>query len=189
MSAAQTRPVDVLVTVGTDHHRFDRLVAWSDAWAAKNPEMRVLIQRGESRSAEFCESQKMFGYDEILAHMAAARAVVTQGGPAGMTDARSMGLCPIVVPRRSDLGEHVDDHQVRFCSWMADRDLIHLADDEQAFHALLDLAAEDRDVFRIEAGNDSVAQSVEAFESLVEPLIGKPRRWFSRRVGPVQNES
>ncbi|MGH3659367.1 MAG: glycosyltransferase, partial [Micromonosporaceae bacterium] len=36
----------VLVTVGTDHHPFDRLVGWADQWAADRGHVRVLVQHG-----------------------------------------------------------------------------------------------------------------------------------------------
>jgi UDP-N-acetylglucosamine transferase subunit ALG13 len=39
----------LLVTVGTDHHPFDRLVRWADAWLAGHPgALRCLMQTGTS---------------------------------------------------------------------------------------------------------------------------------------------
>jgi len=42
----------VFVTVGTDHHPFDRLCAWADAWvsAARHPEIPWFVQSGTSRA-------------------------------------------------------------------------------------------------------------------------------------------
>ena len=46
----------------------------------------------------------------------------------------------MVVPRRPDLGEHVDDHQIRFGHWMANRCQVVLAETEDELHRQLDLA-------------------------------------------------
>ena len=39
----------ILVTVGTDHHPFQRLVDWGDRYAARHPEHQVFIQYGSAR--------------------------------------------------------------------------------------------------------------------------------------------
>ncbi|MEO6629183.1 MAG: glycosyltransferase [Aquihabitans sp.] len=159
------------MTVGTDHHPFDRLVGWVDRWAERNPAVEVLIQRGNSAEPTFATSIPLMGYDELVGAMAAADAVVAQGGPAGIVDARSVGHRPIVVARRPELHEHVDGHQVRFTRWMAERGTITLADDEAELGRLLDQAIRDPSTFRIELDHGDVAQTVAAFAAVVEPLI------------------
>lgn len=166
----------VVVTVGTDHHRFDRLVSWADHWAAANPGVTVLVQRGASEPTSYADSVPMLGYDALVAAMADADAVVTQGGPAAIMDARSVGHRPVVVPRRGTLGEHVDDHQVRFTAWMAERDLVWLADDEHGLHRLLDRAVRNPQALRIPPDSGEVAGTVERFAALVDPLLTSPRR-------------
>ncbi|HEV7862459.1 MAG TPA: hypothetical protein VGR20_07150, partial [Acidimicrobiia bacterium] len=41
----------VFVTVGTDHHPFDRLCNWADAWVteARHPEVPWFVQSGTSQ--------------------------------------------------------------------------------------------------------------------------------------------
>ncbi|MEO6987760.1 MAG: glycosyltransferase [Aquihabitans sp.] len=167
----------VVVTVGTDHHRFDRLVMWAEHWATANPDVPMLVQRGESDPTSHAESVPMLAYDQLVAAMTGADAVVTQGGPAAIMDARSVGHRPVVVPRRGTLGEHVDDHQVRFTAWMAERDLVWLADDEHGLHRLLDRAMRDPQALRIPPDSGEVAESVERFAALVDPLLTSRRRW------------
>jgi UDP-N-acetylglucosamine transferase subunit ALG13 len=59
---------------------------------------------------------------DVLTEMAhTARAMITHGGPASIALALSAGHSPVVVPRRPDLKEHVDDHQLRFAAWLAER--------------------------------------------------------------------
>ena len=35
----------IFVTVGTDHHPFDRLIEWTDAWAAEGGHNGALVPR------------------------------------------------------------------------------------------------------------------------------------------------
>ncbi len=46
-----TRRPLVFATVGTDHHRFERLMDWMDAWGA-HPEARLVVQHGNARVIE-----------------------------------------------------------------------------------------------------------------------------------------
>ncbi|QXC61343.1 hypothetical protein KSP35_00350 [Aquihabitans sp. G128] len=166
-------PYRVVVTVGTDHHPFDRLVGWIDAWAVAHPDVAVLVQRGESAAPAHVESVEMLGYDELVAAMAGADAVVAQGGPGGIMDARSVGHRPIVVPRRGTLGEHVDDHQVAFTAWMGERELVWLAADEADLVALLDRALADPTALRIPPDDGEVGATVDRFRALVDPLVAR----------------
>jgi UDP-N-acetylglucosamine transferase subunit ALG13 len=53
-----------------------------------------------------------------------ARLIVAHGGPGSLFLAWDRGRTPVVVPRRPELGEHVDDHQVRFASGLGDRAVV-----------------------------------------------------------------
>lgn len=50
-----------------------------------------------------------------------ARIVVCHGGPGSIMGALAAGKSPLVVPRDPRLREHVDDHQIRFVRWLAER--------------------------------------------------------------------
>lgn len=168
----------VVVTVGTDHHRFDRLLTWIDHWAEAHPDVAILVQRGTTEvpaERPSVTAVPMIGYDDLVAAMAGADAVVAQGGPAGIMDARGVGRLPVVVPRRGSLGEHVDDHQVQFTAWMAERGLVRLAADEAELHALLDRAVEDPTTFQIPPDDGAVEETVERFRQVVAPLLGRHR--------------
>ena len=130
----------VLVVVGTDHHPFDRVVGWADEWAASHPDVRVLVQYGTSRPPTTAEGHDLLPVGDLTALMSEATAVVCHGGPGTIMGAREAGHVPIVVPRRSDLGEHVDDHQVRFATRVAAAGQVHLATDQPTFSSLLERA-------------------------------------------------
>jgi UDP-N-acetylglucosamine transferase subunit ALG13 len=171
----------VVVTVGTDHHRFDRLIGWVDAWAADHREVTVLVQHGTASAPKHARAVVMLGYDDLVASMAGADLVVAQGGPATIMDARSVGHRPVVVPRRAHLDEVVDDHQVTFATWMAEREMIWLADDEATLRQLIDdgLAAPTR--VRIPPDGGAAAETLDNFRAVVQPLLDQRAGARARR--------
>lgn len=114
----------IFCTVGTHEDPFDRLLRALDALPGDEP---VVIQSGYSTYVPTrCHAEKMMPFDRVQALMQEARIVVTHGGPASIMQALAHGKVPIVVPRQSAFGEHVDDHQVRFARKIADRVLVVL---------------------------------------------------------------
>ena len=163
----------VLVTVGTDHHRFDRLIGWVDRWAAAHPDVEVLVQHGTADPPTHGSAVVMLGYDELVSEMAAADVVIAQGGPATIMDARSVGQRPIVIPRLARFDEVVDDHQVAFTTWMAEKELVWLASDEAELHELIDAALADPSRVRIPPERGASAATIEAFRAVVDPLTDR----------------
>jgi UDP-N-acetylglucosamine transferase subunit ALG13 len=167
----------VVVTVGTDHHRFDRLVRWIDAWYARHDgAVRVLAQTGTAARSRAYPCSPYLAPTELEEAVAAATAVVSHGGPATIMGIRSRGLLPIVVPRDARLGEHVDDHQQRFARWLASRGEIALALTEVELHRRLDVALAEPEAFRL-AGSDGdpTARTVDRFGQLVDDLLAQRR--------------
>jgi len=119
----------VLVMLGTDVHRFDRLVGWADDWATRHPEVRVVVQHGFSVAPRVADSQAFFPIAELRALASSANAVVCHGGPGTVADARLGAHVPVVVPRDPSRGEHVDDHQQRYARWATGKGLIHSVPD------------------------------------------------------------
>ena len=168
----------VVVTVGTDHHPFDRLIGWMDRWAAAHPDVDVFVQRGPVDAPTHARSAPLLPYDELVAAMAAADVVVAQGGPAGIVDARSVGRRPIVVARLAALGEVVDDHQVTFVRHMAERGDVLAAADEPQLAALIDAALADPSTVVATDDAGALAATVAAFAAAVDPIVATrpPRR-------------
>lgn len=102
-----------LVAVGTDSHPFDRLIGWAEHLAQRLAPLPVLVQYGSSTPprppAIGVELFTRARFGEVLQ---AATVVILQGGPAGILEARSRGVLPLVVARDPALGEHVDEHQL-----------------------------------------------------------------------------
>ena len=133
----------VLVALGTDHHPFDRLVSWVDRWAGLHPDVDCLVQHGASRAPLCARGIDYLARSEFDAAMRSARVVVCHGGPATIADARKQGHLPLIVPRRAALGEHVDDHQVRFARHVSAHEWGRVVEDESALGALLDRALDE----------------------------------------------
>lgn len=111
----------IFVTVGTHEQPFNRLVKYMDEWAGTHKE-RVVIQTGFSTyEPKYCKWKKLFAYQEMLRGVEKARIVITHGGPSSFIMPLQMGKIPIVVPRKEEYGEHVNNHQVDFCNQVAER--------------------------------------------------------------------
>lgn len=132
--------VRVVVSLGTYHLPFDRLVDWVDSWAVANPNVPVLLQHGVSRRAAHAGNVEMIPHEELIEIYTRAKVLVLQGGAGGVMDATSIGAVPIVVPRVPHLGEVIDDHQVQFAALLQEFELVHLAQTEERLHHLLNLA-------------------------------------------------
>lgn len=130
----------VLVLVGTDFHRFDRLVGWVDRWAADTG-ADVLVQYGTSRPPQVATGLPYLDWDKLQSELAEADAVVSHGGPATISEARKAGHLPVVVPRDPQLDEHVDQHQQQFSRRLGASGLVMLAETESTLRAALSAAA------------------------------------------------
>ncbi len=177
----------LLVTVGTDHHPFDRLVRWVDAWLAAHPgRLPCLMQTGTSAPPTGAAAwQAYLAFDALQAAMAQAAAVVCHGGPGTILGARQAGAVPIVVPRQHRLGEHVDDHQVAFSRRLAaEGGGIHLAETEGQLAELLERVRIHPAAFRSEGVAPELTATVRRFGELVDSLVagvGESHRPRNRR--------
>ena len=118
---------EVIATVGTCAFQFDRLVKALDELGTDRD---VMIQTGVSSVCpRFAQGVAFMPFGMLSTHMERARVVVTHAGIGSILLAHAHGKRPIVVPRRPDLGEQVDDHQIAFARAMAGEGLITLVED------------------------------------------------------------
>jgi UDP-N-acetylglucosamine transferase subunit ALG13 len=130
----------VVVSAGTYHLPFDRLMEWMQRWHDDHPAVRMLVQHGPSRPVDGAENVDFLPYSQLLVLCADADAVVLQGGAGGVMDMRSLKVTPIVVPRVPGGGEVVDDHQLVFSAEMAKLGLIRRAETYEELEGLLAVA-------------------------------------------------
>ena len=166
----------VLGTVGTDHHPFDRLVRWIDAWAlVAAPKVDCFVQTGPARAPENAAWARSLPHDRLQELMSRAVAVVCHAGPGTIMDCRRAGLKPIVLPRRRSLGEVVDDHQLSFARRLAGLGHVELVQTENEFKAALDAVVDDPLTYRIDPTRDAdLSATIRRFAALAEPLLGHP---------------
>lgn len=113
----------IFVTVGTHEQPFNRLVECIDELKKDGYiQEDVIIQTGYSTyEPRHCKWQKLFSYQEMLKLVKEARIVITHGGPSSFIMPLQIGKTPIVVPRRHEFNEHVNDHQVAFSKAVEER--------------------------------------------------------------------
>ncbi len=160
----------VLALVGTDHHPFERLVGWADAWAGAR-DARVVVQHGSARPPAHAEGVRVLPPAELDELLAQATVVVCHGGPGTIAAVRAAGLVPIVIARDPGRGEHVDDHQQRFVAAAARAGEVRAVSSEDALAAELDRAVAAPDSVRIEPGARDVTATVERFGRLVDDVV------------------
>lgn len=111
----------IFVTVGTHEQPFNRLVEYMDKWAAEHDE-EVIMQMGFSTyEPKHCKGSKLYPYSRMVELVEKARIVITHGGPSSFIMPLQIGKIPIVVPRKKEFDEHVNDHQVEFSKAVAER--------------------------------------------------------------------
>lgn len=129
----------IFVTVGTHEQPFNRLVEYMDKWAAEHDEV-VIMQTGFSTyEPKHCKWSKLYPYSQMVELVEKARIVITHGGPSSFIMPLQIGKIPIVVPRKKEFDEHVNDHQVEFAKAVAERqgNIIVVEDVDVIGHTLI----------------------------------------------------
>lgn len=113
----------IFVTVGTHEQPFNRLIETVDNLKKDGViTEEIIIQTGYSTyGPKYCKWKKLFPYQEMLQLVDKARIVITHGGPSSFIMPLQVGKIPIVVPRRHEFDEHVNNHQVAFAKNVANR--------------------------------------------------------------------
>ena len=121
----------IFVTVGTHEQQFNRLVEEIDKLIEKKIiKETVFIQYGYSDyNIKNCESKDMISFDEMDKYVKEARIIITHGGPGSIMLPFKYNKVPIVVPRQSQYGEHVDNHQVLFSKFLSEKNKIIMIED------------------------------------------------------------
>ena len=126
--------MNVVVITGTHEQPFDRLVAAADHLAAAGH--TVFVQYGYASEPPSNADGSMWVERDALERLCArADVIVTHGGPGSIWDAFGVDKVPIVVPRQSRFGEHVDDHQVAFGRHLAGHGRVIVVEDTERLAA------------------------------------------------------
>jgi UDP-N-acetylglucosamine transferase subunit ALG13 len=126
----------ILVTVGTNEARFDRLLQAVAGLTFTEP---VVVQHGHSAAVGPSGSTLVdfLPFDELVEHVRQARVVVTHAGVGSIMVALANGKRPVVVPRRKSRGEAVDDHQLQLGRRFAGVGLVTFVEEPEGLGAAL----------------------------------------------------
>lgn len=113
----------IFVTVGTHEQQFNRLISYIDELKGAGViQEEVVMQIGFcTYEPKYCKWSKLLMHREVKQYVEEARIVVTHGGPASFIMPLQLGKIPVVVPRRKEFGEHINDHQADFADKLNNR--------------------------------------------------------------------
>jgi UDP-N-acetylglucosamine transferase subunit ALG13 len=118
----------IVVTVGTHEQPFDRLLR---AVAGLEGDEPLVVQYGSAQPPHGRgEWVDYLSFDELADLAAKARVFVCHAGVGSIVLARRCGHRPIIVPRRRQFGEHVDDHQLALARRLDAAGMVSLVEDE-----------------------------------------------------------
>lgn len=131
----------IFVTVGTHEQPFDRLLKCIDKMIdEKKIKEEVIVQKGYTDYIpKNYKDEKLIPYEEMQKNIEKARIVITHGGPASFIAPLAIGKIPIVVPRKKELNEHVNNHQLDFACEVEKRmkNIIVARNDEELIDAII----------------------------------------------------
>lgn len=106
--------MSTFVSVGNATQSFCRLLDEVARLALTLPQP-VIVQHGEtSFRSDACRAIPFIGMSEFERLVADAELLILHAGAGSVIHAVRAGKVPVVMPRRTAYGEHVDDHQVEF---------------------------------------------------------------------------
>ena len=135
----------IFVTLGTHEQPFDRIIIEINRLIKKGAiEEEVFMQVGyRYNTIPVCPYEQFLSMTEMNDHIKKARVVVVHGGLGSIMQAFINKKVPVVVPRQSQFGEHVDDHQLLFSKRIADdKKIIAVFDIEELGDKLLNYSSE-----------------------------------------------
>lgn len=127
----------IFLTVGTQLG-FDRLIKEVDDWSLDNKNIKIFAQIGKSNY-----HPKNFSYtdflnpDEYNAVFESSDYVVSHAGMGTIISCLLYHKPIIVMPRKANLLEHRNDHQISTCNRFRDKDGCYIAWDEKQLRSML----------------------------------------------------
>jgi len=139
----------IFLTVGTQLP-FDRLTAALDTWCDRTGQgERVFGQIGKLEADSFRPThfvwQEMLDPEECDRHMRAASLIVSHAGMGSIITAMSTRTPIVVLPRRADLGEQRNDHQMATARRLGSRSGLFVAAAEDEVPDLIERALSGKD--------------------------------------------
>ena len=159
----------IFATVGTQLP-FDRLIRSLDEWAARNPLVDVFAQIGQTDyTPQHIRWEKTISVEAFRTNLDNCDTVVAHAGMGTIISAAELGKRIVILPRRADLGEHRNDHQLATSSRLSHLNGLVVAEDSK--HLSRELTND---------GNSLLDSQTEASARLaISPTLISEIRWFA----------
>jgi UDP-N-acetylglucosamine transferase subunit ALG13 len=132
----------IFVTVGTQLG-FDRLIMAVDAWAMRNNIQNVVGQIGSGRyKPTFIDAHQFIPPDVFRTYQNNAQLLISHAGMGAILGALEGRKPLIIMPRKADLGEHRNDHQLATAKHFRETPGIYVADNGEELNQLLEKSVE-----------------------------------------------
>jgi len=127
----------IFVTVGTQLP-FDRMIRAVDGWAAQNTDEDVFAQIGDATFVpSVMEWTRFLTPDETAVRMREADLIVAHAGVGTIISAVQLQKPIVVFPRRADLGEQRNDHQLATARRFGERGLVRVVEEGEGLSNVL----------------------------------------------------
>jgi UDP-N-acetylglucosamine transferase subunit ALG13 len=157
------------VTVGNATQPFDRLLDGVKQVLSELPSP-VVVQHGSTAfHAPGCVAARQLGMEEFAELIQTSELLIMHAGAGSIIHAIQAERCPIVMPRRADRGEVVDNHQIEFAEDMAARELVIMVHDPSG---LLAAVREARGAAPRRIGNACPSELVRVIGALLPRYAG-----------------
>ena len=131
----------IFVTVGVQLP-FDRLIRAVDDWAGHHGRHDIVAQAGTSAfRPRHIDVRQTLVPTEFRRFVEQAELIVAHAGMGSIITALELGKRIVVMPRRAALGEHRNDHQLSTARYMAEQNLVTVADSAEDLVRLLEAPA------------------------------------------------
>jgi UDP-N-acetylglucosamine transferase subunit ALG13 len=106
----------IFVITGTEKFPIDRMVKEVDRLVSeKVTQQNVFVQLGSCLyEPKHCQWQRFFNFGDMCKNIEAADTVIAHAGAGTTLLCIQLGHRPLLIPRRKEFGEHVDNHQISF---------------------------------------------------------------------------
>ena len=166
----------ILVTVGSQLP-FDRLLHGLDIWCQDHSDERVLAQIADPGPhgyyPEHAEWERFLDPEIFDQRFIEARLIVAHAGMGSIIGALMAAKPIVIMPRRADLGEHRNDHQLATVEKFRDRPNVYVADDEQALPSTINAALQ-QDVSN--GAKAAPFADTRLIEAVREVVLGRPKK-------------